>query len=101
MKPIFRLTAIVALLLISVAVQAQRRNSRYNEYIMTSLRTMWGISLTYTEEAFGTELCQYCTKMAAPYLQSHKLEMQADRLRLTREGIFVSDGIISDLMFID
>ena len=33
MKPIFRLTAIVALLLISVAVQAQRRNSRYNEYI--------------------------------------------------------------------
>ena len=75
--------------------------TRYNEYIMTSLRTMWGVSLTYTEEAFGTELCQYCTKMAAPYLQSHKLEMQADRLRLTREGIFVSDGIISDLMFID
>ena len=101
MKRIFRLTAIVALLLISVAVQAQRRNSRYNEYIMTSLRTMWGVSLTYTEEAFGTELRQYCTKMAAPYLQSHKLEMQADRLRLTREGIFVSDGIISDLMFID
>ena len=65
--------------------------TRYNEYIMTSLRTMWGISLTYTEEAFGTELCQYCTKMAAPYLQSHKLKMQADRLRLTREGIFVSD----------
>ena len=75
--------------------------TRYNEYIMTSLRTMWGISLTYTEEAFGTELRQYCTKMAAPYLQSHKLEMQADRLHLTREGIFVSDGIISDLMFID
>lgn len=75
--------------------------TRYNEYIMTSLRTMWGVSLTYTEEAFGAELCQYCTKMAAPYLQSHKLEMQADRLRLTREGIFVSDGIISDLMFIE
>ena len=33
MKPIFRLTAIIAFLLISVAVQAQRRNSRYNEYI--------------------------------------------------------------------
>ena len=33
MKPIFRLTAIIALLLICVAVQAQRRNSRYNEYI--------------------------------------------------------------------
>lgn len=75
--------------------------TRYNEYIMTSLRTMWGVSLTYTEEAFGTELRQYCTKMAAPYLQSHKLEMQADRLHLTREGIFVSDGIIGDLMFIE
>lgn len=33
MKPIFRLTAIIALLLVSVATQAQRRNSRYNEYI--------------------------------------------------------------------
>ena len=33
MKRIFRLTAIIALLLICVAVQAQRRNSRYNEYI--------------------------------------------------------------------
>ena len=33
MKPIFRLTAIIALLLVSVTVQAQRRNSRYNEYI--------------------------------------------------------------------
>ena len=33
MKPIFRLTDIIALLLICVAVQAQRRNSRYNEYI--------------------------------------------------------------------
>ena len=75
--------------------------TRYNEYIMTSLRTMWGISLTYTEEAFGTELCQYCMKMAAPYLQNHKLKMQTDRLCLTREGIFVSDGIISDLMFIE
>ena len=38
--------------------------TRYNEYIMTSLRTMWGASLTYTEEAFGTELCQYCMKIA-------------------------------------
>ena len=75
--------------------------TRYNEYVMTSLRTMWGVSLKYAEETFGTKLCQYCMKMAAPYLQSHKLEMQADRLRLTREGIFVSDGIISDLMFIE
>lgn len=33
MKPIFRLAAIIALLLVSVATQAQRRNSRYNEYI--------------------------------------------------------------------
>lgn len=40
-------------------------------------------------------------KMAAPYLQNHKLKMQTDRLCLTREGIFVSDGIISDLMFIE
>lgn len=77
------------------------RVTRYNEYLMTALRTRWGVSLQRVEEAFGTKLHHYCTAMAAPYLKSRKLEIQDGRLRLTRQGIFVSDGIISDLMFIE
>ncbi len=74
--------------------------TRYNEYVMTSLRTMWGISLEEVKQKFGTELWQHCIDTAAPYLKSGKLETEGQQLRLTREGIFLSDGIISDLMFV-
>lgn len=75
--------------------------TRYNEYIMTALRTMWGVSLESIEQKFGSELRQYCMDMAAPHLEGGKLEIKDRYLRLTREGIFVSDGILSDLMFIE
>lgn len=75
--------------------------TRYNEYIMTTLRTKWGISAEEAEHKFGTKLWNYCRDMAAPHLKSGKLEIHDGHLRLTREGIFVSDGIISDLMYIE
>lgn len=75
--------------------------TRYNEYIMTSLRTRRGIDLPTLITCLGQELSDYCTSMAVPYLKSNKLEQQDNHLRLTREGIFVSDGIISDLMFVE
>ncbi len=75
--------------------------TRYNEYIMTSLRTKWGVSAEEAEQKFGTELWSYCRDMAASHLKSGRLKMHDGHLRLTREGIFVSDGIISDLMFIE
>lgn len=75
--------------------------TRYNEYIMTALRTRRGIDLPTLTTRFGQTLSDYCTTMAAPYLKSGKLEQQDYHLRLTREGIFTSDGIISDLMFVE
>jgi len=75
--------------------------TRYNEYVMTRLRTRQGISLSETAQKFGTKRRQYCTQTATPYLNSGKLELRDGHLRLTRQGIFVSDGIISDLMFIE
>ena len=39
--------------------------------------------------------------MALPYLKSGKLKLKDDYLYLTRKGIFISDGIISDLMFVE
>lgn len=73
----------------------------YNEYIMTALRTQWGASTEEIKEKYGANMQQYCLNMARPYLSSGKLRMEGDRLCLTREGIFVSDGIISDLMFVE
>ena len=52
-------------------------------------------------ERFGRELWQYCMDMALPHLNDGKLEIRDNHLCLTRKGIFVSDGIMSDLMFIE
>ena len=74
---------------------------RYNEYVMTSLRTREGIDLDLLACRFGPQLASYCERMAKPYKKSHKLKMYDRHLRLTRAGIFTSDGIISDLMFVE
>ena len=68
---------------------------------MTSLRTRLGIDLPTLRTRFSQALSDYCTSMATPYLKSGKLKQQDTHLQLTREGIFVSDGIISDLMFVE
>lgn len=77
------------------------RATRYNEFIITSIRTMWGIPLKRMEYEFGAEMWQYCMDMASPYLKSSKLEEKEGSLCLTREGIFVSDSIMSDLLWVE
>ena len=75
--------------------------TRYNECVMTALRTMWGIPMKQLRQEYGEKLYRYCLDMAAPYLTDGKLELKDGFLRLTRRGIFVSDGIMSDLMYVD
>lgn len=80
-------------------------DTRYNEYVMTGLRTAQGISLGQITRLFGASYARYCLRMAQPHLLAKHLELSADShssqiLRLTRTGIFVSDGIISDLMIV-
>lgn len=75
--------------------------TRYNECVMTSLRTVWGVPLEYVKEKFGTKRWQYCMDMAAPHLESGKLSIRNHHLCLTRDGILVSDDILSDLMYVE
>ena len=75
--------------------------TRYNDFVITSLRTMWGLSLNRLEEEFGTEFKQYCLENAQTYLDSGKLEIRDNTLFLSKEGIFISDGIMSDLLWVE
>ncbi|MCD8292690.1 MAG: radical SAM family heme chaperone HemW [Prevotellaceae bacterium] len=74
--------------------------TRYNECVMTALRTHRGLSLPALEAGHGQALLAYCLKMAAPYIARGLMERDGDRLRLTRQGLFISDGILSDLMYV-
>lgn len=66
----------------------------YNEFIMTRLRTNRGIPLN----ELSPEGRAYCLSMAAPHLEQHLLCIREEHLCLTKEGIFTSNDIISDLL---
>ena len=79
-------------------IEALDTPTRYNEYIMTGLRTSHGISLDEVAACYGQPLADTCQKSATPHLESGKLITEENRIKLSREGIFVSDAIICDLM---
>lgn len=74
---------------------------RYNEYIMTGLRTIWGVSLTRIEKDFGQKHLNYLMQNAKRYLDDEKLIVENNVLRTTKKGKFFCDGIASDLFWLN
>lgn len=68
----------------------------YNETVMTSLRTAEGIDLT----TLAPQYRSYCLRQAKPYLECGWLTKEEERLRLTRQGLFVSDMVMADLILV-
>ncbi|MCL3850733.1 radical SAM family heme chaperone HemW [Parabacteroides sp. GYB001] len=75
-------------------------STRYNDFIITGLRTMWGVNLTEIQGKFGKDKLIYCQKQAAPYLKQGLLIEKDENLTLSRNGIFISDSIMSDLLWV-
>jgi oxygen-independent coproporphyrinogen-3 oxidase len=74
---------------------------KYNEYVMTGLRTIWGISLDRIETEFGKTYLDYLNQQAAKYIEDHLLFVDENILRTTKKGKFLSDGIASDLFLLN
>ena len=75
--------------------------TRYNDFVITSIRTCWGMCLSQLRATYGETLYNYCLQMAKPHIRQGVLEIKEDTLKLTSEGIFISDGIMSDLLWIE
>lgn len=82
-------------------VEEQDLYTRYNDFIITRLRTSWGLPLSHLQREFGDTLYRYCLRMARPHLERGTLTEADCTLRLSRQGIFISDGIMSDLLWVD
>jgi oxygen-independent coproporphyrinogen-3 oxidase len=76
------------------------KQDRYNEYIMTALRTAKGVSVEKVEADFGADLSKYLLEQAQPHLKSGLLELANGTLRISRKGKFLGDGIASDLFMV-
>lgn len=73
---------------------------RYNEYVMTGLRTIWGVSLNRVLSEFGQDYQTYILEQAERYLTQDLLLFADGKLTVTKKGKFLSDGIASDLFMV-
>ena len=72
----------------------------YNDAITTMLRMATGIDLVMFKERFGIELHDYLMRNAKNSINAGHLIVENNHLHLTREGIFISNDVMSDLIYI-
>lgn len=77
------------------------KTDRYNEYIMTGLRTIWGISLKKIRNDFGEKYVMYLESQAKKHIEQELLYIENQVLKTTQKGKFLSDGIASDLFMLN
>ena len=70
---------------------------RLNEYIMTSLRTMWGLSLSYVQSTFGFTIYQNLLKQVRPFIAKQYIQETEEHLILTTQGKLMADHIAATL----
>ena len=85
-------------------------NDRYNEYIMTGLRTIWGVSLGLIETDFGKDYKNHLLTEAKDFIQKGLLAITLsdldekkkveEKLIITEKGKFLADGIAAELFMI-
>jgi len=73
--------------------------NRMNEYIMTSLRTMWGLDLQYVAAQFGMEAKRVLLLQAQDFILNNQLVLQDEHILLTKNGKLFADAIAADLFF--
>jgi oxygen-independent coproporphyrinogen-3 oxidase len=74
---------------------------RYNEYIMTGLRTIWGVSLLKINNDFGEKYVTYLENQTKKHIEQELLYIENQVLKTTQKGKFLSDGIASDLFMLN
>jgi len=73
---------------------------QYNDYMITSLRTMWGVSSEYLESVFDNRFNHYFKKEAQPFIDTGHMLYDGRIYTLSEEGLFISDKIMEKLFFI-
>ena len=75
-------------------------STRYNDLITTALRTSEGIDLAQLRQRYGYTYYIYILRTSLPHIHRGVLSLSHGHLSLTRQGLFVSDDIMSDLMYV-
>ncbi|WP_452224977.1 radical SAM family heme chaperone HemW [Lacinutrix chionoecetis] len=84
-----------------IEIETLTKTDQYNEYVMTGLRTVWGVSIKKVQEDFGITFENYMLQQAQKHINEHLLYIDDGKLKVTKKGKFLSDGIASDLFKIN
>ena len=74
-------------------------SDKLNEYIMTSLRTMWGLDLRVVEEKFNKEYSSALHKALQVFLATGEISLDNRTATLTKRGMLMADHIAAALFF--
>ena len=83
------------------SVEVLSDDERFNELVFTALRTRVGVDLAELRGRFGDKRCDRLLSQARKYVDGGRMKVVDGRLCLTRDGIYISDSIISDFMIVD
>ena len=86
---------------LAAEVECLSVNDQYNEYILTRLRTKWGIDQNQIKTQFGAKFQNNLNSLIQPYLASNHVLKIADSYVLSTEGKYLADKISSDLFIVD
>ncbi len=76
------------------------KDQRYNEYVMTSLRTSWGCDTEHLENVFGNLYTNHFLKHIIPFVEDGKVQQKGNVYTLTNAGKLYADGIAAALFMI-
>ena len=81
-------------------IEELTEEERYNDTILTRLRTAKGIPLAWMKEKFSTRLNSYMLRVAEKEIALGNLKEEDGHLSLTTKGIFISDAVIREFIYI-
>ncbi|KAA2218755.1 MULTISPECIES: radical SAM family heme chaperone HemW [Maribacter] len=74
---------------------------KYNEYVMTGLRTIWGVDVTRIQKEYGEKFKDYLLMQSKKFREEGLLVLEENVLSTTKKGKFLADGIAADLFMIN
>lgn len=86
-------------------IEILTKKDQFNEYLMTGLRTIWGVSLVKIKQDFGDVFYQKLLTNSQKFISKELLQITTSKtgikvLKTTNKGKFLADGLASDLFII-
>ena len=81
----------------SIEKETLTLDDRYNEYVMTSLRTCWGCDVEFIRQNFGEKYVQKFEKGTKKHILNGKMFQKDQKFILNDNGMLFADGIASEL----